>query len=167
MITIRFASEVAIESLTPTHILTLTGRSFHGSSPRINPGKEIAIWFGFGSAKYIGRPSLSEGFCIDNKCYYRVTGNGQRGAYCIREGRSVIPLKPITNNDHHKLVFDVLNVNKGRRSAFYESNYLCDTSECKLSFVRDYVSKINWSDPTNDFPIPQRLKDVLFTHSAR
>ncbi len=48
-----------------------------------------------------------------------------------------------------------------RRSASLESNYLCDTSNCKLSIVRDYLSEIDWSDPANDFPIPKRLKDVL------
>ena len=48
-----------------------------------------------------------------------------------------------------------------KRSASLESNYLCHTSLCKLSTVRDYVSEVDWSDPANDFPIPKRLKDVL------
>jgi len=48
-----------------------------------------------------------------------------------------------------------------RRSAILESNYLCDTGRCEFRRVKEYVSKIDWSDPANDFPIPKRLKDAL------
>ncbi len=48
-----------------------------------------------------------------------------------------------------------------RRSAILESNYLCNTGRCEFRIVREYVSKIDWSDPANDFEIPRRLKDAL------
>jgi hypothetical protein len=33
---------------------------------------------------------------------------------------------------------------------------LCDTS-IRFDMVKDYVSKINWANPLNDFPIPKRI----------
>ena len=58
----------------------------------------------------------------------------------------------------YRYVSDVIN---GQRSAILELNFLCNTSRCKSSTVKEYVSKIDWTDPANDFPIPKRLKDAL------
>ena len=58
----------------------------------------------------------------------------------------------------YRYVSDVIN---GQRSAILELNFLCDTSRCKFSTVKEYVSKIDWTDPANDFEIPKRLKDAL------
>ena len=53
------------------------------------------------------------------------------------------------------------NFINGQRSAVLETNYLCDTSQCEYHVVKDYLSKIDWADPANDFPIPKRLKHAL------
>lgn len=55
----------------------------------------------------------------------------------------------------------VWRVIEGQRSAVIETNYLCDTSQCEYYVVKDYLSKIDWADPANDFPIPKRLKRAL------
>ena len=53
------------------------------------------------------------------------------------------------------------NVINGQRSAILELNFLCYTTWCKFSTVQEYVSKIDWTDPANDFEIPKRLNDAL------
>ncbi len=55
----------------------------------------------------------------------------------------------------------ITEVIKGQRSAILESIYLNNALRCKLSTVREYLSRIDWSDPANDFPIPKRLKYAL------
>ena len=60
----------------------------------------------------------------------------------------------------YEYVTEVIN---GQRSAILESIYLCNTSHCDLSTVKDYLSRIDWADPANDFPIPKRLKYALKT----
>jgi hypothetical protein len=42
-------------------------------------------------------------------------------------------------------------------------SYLCDIEmvAIKCRIVRKYVSKIDWSNPCNDFPIPERIKNAL------
>ena len=57
----------------------------------------------------------------------------------------------------------ITEVIKGQRSAILESNYLNNALRCKLSTVREYLSRIDWADPANDFPIPKRLKYALKT----
>ena len=58
----------------------------------------------------------------------------------------------------YRYVSDVIN---GQRSVILELNFLSDTSRCKFSTVQEYVSRIDWTDPANDFPIPKRLNDAL------
>jgi hypothetical protein len=53
------------------------------------------------------------------------------------------------------------DVIKGQRSVILELEHLDDTHLCKFSTVRLYVSKIDWADQANDFPIPKRLKRAL------
>ena len=53
------------------------------------------------------------------------------------------------------------DVIKGQRSVILELEHLDDANLCKFSTVRLYVSKIDWADQANDFPIPKRLKRAL------
>ena len=38
---------------------------------------------------------------------------------------------------------------------------LCDVSLVKFDQVKEYVSKIDWASPLNDFPIPKRIKRAI------
>jgi len=58
----------------------------------------------------------------------------------------------------YEYAVEVIN---GQRSAILELNFLCYTTWCKFSTVKEYVSKIDWTDPANDFEIPKRLNDAL------
>ena len=119
--------------------------------------KEVWAEFLEDACQYAGKcgrwPEAEEFLSKDPRSAYCYAKNVIKGRW--PEAEETIIKDP---KSAYSYIEDVI---KGQRSVILELEHLDDAHLCKFSTVRLYVSKIDWADQANDFPIPKRLKRAL------